>query len=212
MLIRFSVKRKDNNAPVPGARIEIEKAETVGYTDTSGKTEIITYWSGNWMYKVTAPGYDTLTGTLDNRNIPVLDFAVTLLYNAKSTPPPDQPGEGNQGRIGTSCTIVSVGGFGQIQFKVRHDRQGDISSRYNSYSDAVDRAKNTPACFETPPPPPKTTDEISGEVTTLQKLLNSTVGKIQDLYDFIAGLESWIIERIIKIILTALDNEADKRK
>lgn len=181
MLIRFTVIRKDSGAPIPGARIEIEKAETIGFTDNQGKAELVTYWSGNWLYSVTAPGYAVISGTLNNRDIPVLDFGVSLLYNAIS--PPLTPGfkEEILERIGTSCSIINNYSFSKSAYQVRHDRLGNLSSLHMDLSEVRSIAARSIACFEIPLPPPKTPDELSAEVTTLQKLINSTVGKIENL-------------------------------
>jgi hypothetical protein len=234
MLIRFTVKRKDTGAGVPGARIEIEKAETVGFTDNNGYAEIVTYWSGNWIYSVTVPGYEKITGTLNNRDIPILNFGVSVLYNAISQPP--QPGTKEEiiDRIGSSCSIINNYNFGKSFYQVRHDRKGNLSSLSLDLPSTKDLARRTAACFEIPPPPPKTADEVGAEVTSLQKMLNDTVGKIenigqgisdlagslakqgQDLTAAINGIwdkmEAWLIERIIGIILKALDNEVARIK
>lgn len=188
MLIRFSVTRKDTGAPVPNARIEVEKAETVGFTDSQGKAELITYWSGNWSYSVTAPGYEVVRGTLNNRDIPVLDFGVTLLYNAIS--PPSTPGFKEEiiGRVGTSCSIINNYSFAKSAYQVRHDRNGNLTSLHMDLAEIRDIANRTAACFEIPPPPPKTTDELGSEVSTLQKLLNGAVGKIENLAQGIGDL------------------------
>ena len=105
-------------------------------------------------------------------------------------------------------------------------------------------------------PPPKTIGEVADEVTTLQKLLNSTVGRIENLTQGIGDLagkieteaadrlkglldletriigvlskeisdrvkavdgiwdklEGWLIERIIGILLKALDREVKEMK
>jgi hypothetical protein len=234
MLIRFSVTRKDSGAPVPNARIEVEKAETVGYTDSQGKAEIVTYWSGNWLYSVGAPGYGNVNGTVDNRDIPVLDFGVTLLYNAIS--PPSTPGFKEEiiDRVGTSCSIINNYSFAKSAYQVRHDRKGNLSSLHMDLVEVRGIANRSPECFETPPPPPKTTDELGAEVSTLQKLLNSTVGKIENIAQGIGDiiskaeteaaewrkavdgiwdkLEGWMIERIVGILLKGLDREVEMRK
>lgn len=234
MLIRFTLTRKDTGAPIPGARIEIEKAETVGFTDSSGKAEIVTYWSGNWMYNVTAAGYDKISGTLNNTDIPVLDFSATMLYNV--TPPPSYPGPSEEitGRIGTSCSIIRNTSFGQSFFQIRHDRSGNVTSLHSDAQEVIGIGNRTPACFEVPPPPPKTPDEIGAEVTTLQKLLNGAVGKIDNIVAGLAELgqavlsqgqdlqrsidaiwdklEGWLINRILGIILKALDKEVKEMK
>jgi hypothetical protein len=234
MLIRFSVTRKDTGAPVPNARIEVEKAETVGFTDSQGKAEIVTYWSGNWIYSVAAPGYAGISGTLNNRDIPVLDFGVSLLYNAVSHPPTN-PGEVEVGRVGTSCSILGQGGNGVYFYAIRHDRNGMLTNYHRMDWDEVKRqAERMPVCFEEPPPPPKTVDEVSNEVTTLQKMLNNTVAKIaglgQQIDEIISKaeteakewtkavdgiwekLEGWLIERIVGILLKGLDREVEVMK
>lgn len=226
MLIRFSVTRKDNGQPIQGARIEIEKAETIGFTDSQGKAEIVTYWSGNWNYTVTSAGYDKITGTLNNRDIPVLDFSATMLYNV--TPPPSYPGPSEQitGRIGTSCSIIRNVSFDRSFFQIRHDRSGNITSLHSDLQEVKGIGERTAACFEVPPPPPKTTDELGGEVTTLQKLLNGAVGKLENLVqgladivgkveteasdrlkgllDLEARLKTWISDMILELLLTKL--------
>lgn len=234
MLIRFTVTRKDSGAPVPNARIEVEKAETVGFTDNQGKVEIVTYWSGNWIYSVTAPGYGKISGTLNNRDIPVLDFGVTLLYNAIS--PPSTPGFKEEiiQRIGTSCSIINNYSFAKSAYQVRHDRNGNLSSLHMDLEEVRDIANRNAACFETPPPPPKTTDELGSEVSTLQKLLNGAMGKLDNLAQGIGDiiskaeteaaewrkavdgiwekLEGWMIERIVGILLKGLDREVEVMK
>lgn len=234
MLIRFKVTRKDNGAGIPGARIEIEKAEQIGFTDASGKAEIITYWSGNWTYSVTAPGYEKIGGTLNNRDIPVLDFSATMLYNAKSQPP-HNPGENEDGRVGTSCSILSQGSNGVYFYAIRHDRKGLLTNYHRmDWDEAKAQAERIPACFEIPPPTPKTINEVAEEVTTLQKMLNGTVSKIEGLafnieqiitaateeaeawrkaYDGIWDkLEAWLIDRIVGILIKALDKEVERMK
>lgn len=188
MLIRFSVTRKDNGLGVANARIDIEKAETVGFTDNLGKAEIVTYWSGNWQYMVSAPGYGIVKGTLNNRDIPVLDFAVTVLVSAQPPPPPI-PGGNEAGRVGTSCSILMEGTNGTYFYAIKHDRKGMLTSYHREdYGDAKREADQIPACFETPPPPPKTVDEVSQNVDTLQKMLNNTVGEIAGIGLSIADL------------------------
>lgn len=226
MLIRFLLTRKDNGQPIQGARIEVEKAETVGFTDSQGKAEIVTFWSGNWAYTITAAGYEKITGTLNNRDIPVLDFSVTMLYNVISQPSQPGPSEQITGRIGTSCSIIRNTSFGQSFFQIRHDRTGNVTSLHSDLPEVIGIGERTASCFEVPPPPPKTTEEIGAEVTTLQKLLNGTVGKIDNLVKGLADLgakvagqgdelkagldgiwdklEGWLIERILDIIWAAL--------
>ncbi len=226
MLIRFSVTRKDTGAGIPNARIEVEKAETVGFTDPQGKAEIVTYWSGNWSYSVTAPGYEVVRGTLNNRDIPVLDFGVSLLYNAISPPSTPGPKEEIIARVGTSCSIINNYTFSRSAYQVRHDRDGNLTSLHMDLPEIRDIANRTAACFEIPPPPPKTIGEVADEVTTLQKLLNSTVGKIENLaqgigdiiskaeteaaewrkgiFDLEARIKAWIENTILEIIWAAL--------
>jgi hypothetical protein len=204
MIIRFTVTRKDTGAGVPNARIEVEKAETVGFTDSQGKAEIVTYWSGNWTYSVTAPGYDKISGTLNNRDIPVLDFSVSLLY-AAVPPPPTDPGVNDTGRVGTSCSILGQGTNGNFYYAIRHDRRGMLTSFHKmDWGDARDQAMRMPVCFETPPPPPKTLDEVSDEVTTLQKMLNSTVGTIAGLVQSVTDIKAWISDMILELLLNKL--------
>lgn len=234
MLIRFTVKRKDNGQAVPGARIEIEKAETVGFTDSQGKAEIVTYWSGNWIYSVTAPGYEVVRGTLNNRDIPVLDFSVSVLYNAISRPPPTPRNETDLGRIGTTCNFYGQGTNGNFYYQVRHDDGRAITSWNKDMREIQGKGERDPRCHEIPKPPPKNIDEIGAEVTTLQKLLNGTVGKIENLgqgladldaaltkqgQDLTAGLngiwdklEAWLIERIVGIFLKGLDREVEEMR
>jgi hypothetical protein len=226
MLIRFSVTRKDTGAGVPNARIEVEKAETVGFTDSQGKAEIVTYWSGNWLYSVTAPGYDKISGTVNNTNIPVLDFGVSLLYNAISRPPPTPINETDLGRIGSTCNLYGQGTNGNFYYQVRHDDGSYITSWHKDAQDVTGIGQRSARCHEIPKPPPKTTDEIGAEVTTLQKLLNGTVGKIADmaqgleelagkieteaadrfkgLLDMEVRLKTWISDMILELLLTKL--------
>lgn len=230
MLIRFFVTRKDTGAGVPNARIEVEKAETVGFTDSQGKAELITFWSGNFAYSVSAPGYGYVSGTVDNRDIPVLNFGVSLLYSAKSTTPNPGPSEETVGRIGTSCSIIRNTAFDRSFFQIRHDRSGNITSLHSDLQEVKGQGERTPACFETPPPPPKTTDELGSEVSTLQKLLNSTVGKIENLtqgigdiiskaaeeaqawrkgiLDLEARMKAWFEEQILMLLLKNLNAAA----
>lgn len=234
MLIRFSVTRKDTGAGVPNARIEIEKAEEIGFTDSQGKAEIVTYWSGNWIYNVTAPGYEKISGTLNNRDIPVLNFGVTLLYNAISPPSTPGPKEELLKRIGTSCSIIVNTSFMKAAYQVRHDRNGNLSSLHMDVDEVTGIANRKPECFEIPPPPPKTIAEVANEVETLQKLLNTTVGRIENLTQGIGDiitkaaeeaaewrkavdgiwdkLEGWLIERIVGILLKGLDREVKEMK
>lgn len=199
MLIRFSVTRKDTGAGVPNARIEVEKAETVGFTDNQGKAEIVTYWSGNWSYSVKATDYGAVTGTVNNRDIPVLDFGVSLLYAAKPPPPPI-PGANEAGRVGTSCSILMEGTNGTYFYAIKHDRKGMLTSYHREdYADAKREADQIPACFEAPPPPPKSVDEVSQNVDTLQKMLNNTVGEI-------AGIGLSIAELASKLAANAADD------
>jgi len=226
MLIRFHVTRKDTGANIPGARIEVEKAETVGFTNQEGIAEIVTYWSGNWIYKVTASGYGAVTGTVNNRDIPVLNFAVSMLYEAKSEPAPPGPNEEILERVGTSCSIINNFSFNRSFYQVRHDRKGNLSSLVGDLEETRAFAYRRPECFEIPPPPPKTISEVAEEVTTLQKLLNSTVGKIenltqgigdiirkaeaeaaawrQGLLDLEGRLKSWIQDMILELLLAKL--------
>ena len=232
MLIRFTLTRKDTGQPIQGARIEVEKAETVEFTDSQGKAELVTFWSGNWIYNITAPGYEKMTGTVNNRDIPVLDLSWTMLYNAISPPSIPGPSEQITGRIGTSCSIIRNTSFGQSFFQIRHDRSGNVTSLHSDFQEVKGIGERTAACFEVPPPPPKTTDELGLEVSTLQKLLNGAVGKIDNLVQGLADigqavitqgndlqaaingiwdkLEGWLIERIVRILLKALDNEVEK--
>ncbi len=234
MLIRFTLTRKDTGAPIQGARIEVEKAETVGFTDMNGKAELVTFWSGNWGYNITAPGYEKMTGTLNNRDIPVLDLSWTMLYTAKSPPSIPGPSEEIVGRIGTSCSIIRNTSFGRSFFQIRHDRSGNVTSLHSDLPEVRGIGERTAACYEVPPPPPKSTDELGSEVTTLQKLLNGAVGKIDNLVQGLADigqavtkqgddlqgaingiwdkLEGWLIERIVGILLKALDNEVSRLK
>jgi hypothetical protein len=229
MLIRFKLTRKDNGQPIQGARIEVEKAETVGFTDSQGKAELVTFWSGNWMYNITASGYEKINGTLNNRDIPVLDLSWTMLYNAISPPSIPGPSEESIGRVGTSCSIIRNTSFGQSFFQIRHDRSGNVTSLHSDLPEVRGIGNRTAACFEVPPPPPKTTDELGSELTTLQKLLNGAVGKIDNLVQGISDiagkveteaadrlkglldlevkLKSWIVDGILDIIWTALTRE-----
>lgn len=188
MLIQFSVTRKDTGAGVPNARIEVEKAETVGFTDSQGKSELVTYWSGNWSYSVTAPGYEVVRGTLNNRDIPVLNFGVSMLYNAISPPSTPGPKEELLKRVGTSCSIIVNTTFMKAAYQVRHDRNGNLSSLHMDVDEVLGIASRKPECFEIPPPPPKTIGEVANEVETLQKMLNSTVGRIENLTQGIGDL------------------------
>jgi hypothetical protein len=208
MLIRFSVTRKDTGAGVPNARIEVEKAETVGFTDSQGKAEIVTYWSGNFIYSVAAPGYEKINGTVDNRDIPVLNFGVTLLYNAISQPPTPGFKEEIIGRVGTSCSIINNYSFAKSAYQVRHDRNGNLTSLHMDLPEIRDIANRKPECFEIPPPPPKTTDELGAEVSTLQKLLNSTVGRIENLTQGIGDLAGKIETEAADRLKGLLDLEA----
>jgi hypothetical protein len=200
MLIRFSVTRKDTGAGVPNARIEVDKAETVGFTDSQGKAEIVTYWSGNWPYSVTAPGYDKVSGTLNNRDIPVLDFSVSLLYTAISRPLPPNSNESDLGPIGSTCELYVQGTNGNFYYQARHHDGSVITSWNKDEEEVVGKANRDSRCHEIPKPPPKTVDEVASEVTTLQKLLNGTVGKIeaigQNIQDIWTKLETEAADRL----------------
>jgi len=229
MLIRFLVTRKDTGAPVQNARIEVEKAETVGFTDATGKAQITTYVTGFQTAKVSKEGYRTqiwdLTITSDADQIVISQ----LEYNAIS--PPSTPGFKEEiiGRVGTSCSIINNYSFAKSAYQVRHDRNGNLSSLHMDLEEVRGIANRSPSCFETPPPPPKTTDELGAEVSTLQKLLNSTVGKIENLaqgigdiiskaeteakewrkgiLDLEARMKSWIETAILDIIWAALTRD-----
>jgi hypothetical protein len=190
MLIRFSVTRKDTGAPVPNARIEVEKAEAPGTTDSQGKVEIVTYWSGNWSYSVTAPGYDLISGTLNNRDIPILDFGVSLLYPAVTQPPPLGNGEERMEAVGTSCHLVHIY-FGNIsKWVYESDITGERSQQYNGYQDAKDAGARSPRCQQVPSPPPPTAEDLSPRVSTLEGLVNSIQSTISSILSQTAGLRT----------------------
>ena len=181
------------------------------------------------MYNITASGYEKINGTLNNRDIPVLDLSWTMLYNAISPPSIPGPSEESIGRVGTSCSIIRNTSFGQSFFQIRHDRSGNVTSLHSDLPEVRGIGNRTAACFEVPPPPPKTTDELGSELTTLQKLLNGAVGKIDNLVQGISDiagkveteaadrlkglldlevkLKSWIVDGILDIIWTALTRE-----
>lgn len=181
MLIRFSVTRRDTGAPIPNVRIELSKGETVGFTDAAGKVQITTYVTGFQTAKVSKEGYRTqiwelpITSDADQVVIPQLES------NAISPPPTPGPKEEIIARIGTSCSIINNYTFAKSAYQVRHDRNGNLTSLHMDLPEIRDIANRTPACFEVPPPPPKTIGEVADEVTTLQKLLNNTVGRIENL-------------------------------
>lgn len=190
MLIRFSVTRKDSGAPVPNARIELSKGETVGFTDAQGGIHITTYVTGFQTAKISKEGYRTqiwdltITGDADQ-------FVISQLeYNAIS--PPSTPGFKEEiiGRVGTSCSIINNFSFAKSSYQVRHDRKGNLSSLHMDLEEVQGIANRSPSCFETPPPPPKTTDELGAEVSTLQKLLNGAMGKLDNLTQGIGDIIS----------------------
>jgi hypothetical protein len=232
MLIRFTVTRRDTGAGVPNARIEVEKAEAVGVTDSQGKAELVTYWSGNWIYSVTAPGYDEVSGTLNNRDIPVLAFSVSLLYSA--SPPPEPPvfndkpgepyppatGESYSGSVGTRCDIMQVGAFGRVMFLYR-DRYSNFRSNIDeSRSKTVSAAENNPACFYPAPPTPASwQDGIQKQVTAgfdaLSKYVTDGLKSVTEswqngILDLETRLKAWIQNTILDVIWTALTTQGRK--
>lgn len=196
------------------------------------------------------PGQHEAVLFLGNSKVSTVPFTVQKYeyVEPEPTPPPPakiepapiqqqptpalQSNEIPQDRIGTSCQIILKEAFGQRFFKVRHDRRGDLTSYRSDFSVSRSAANNNPLCFETPPPPPKTPDEVSATLSGLQKILNDGLGKLDDLGQTVQEiversiqesqawraaidgiwdkLESWLIDRILGILLKALDREVER--
>lgn len=163
MIVKFVVVRKDTEAAVAGAKIVLEHGETDGITNAAGEAEIITYWSGSLMFSVTATGYDKASGTVQVPTSGSVTRGVKLgAYVAPAVPPPE--GEEFQARIGTSCSIVRKWMFNSYWYGVIHDRSGSLSGWEDTYEEAVANANGNDSCFETPPPPPETVEDVQVDV------------------------------------------------
>lgn len=226
-IILFRVTRKDSGAPVPGARVEVEKAERAEVTNEKGEAEIVTYWSGNFSYSVAAPGFEVVRGTVNNRDTPYMLFLVSLLYSAGATAPPS--GGINLGDIGTSCKFNQFGMGGQIFFEVRHPSQGRIHQGASA-DDVRNAGLRDSRCWEEP----QTSTESLASSQDLKKERQERQGAIQQIQDMIGDivsaaqeeaqswrkaidgiwdqLEGWLIERIVGILLKGLDREVEEMK
>lgn len=226
-IIRFRVTRRDSGAAVQGARIEVEKAERAEVTNAQGEADIITYWAGNFSYSVSAPGFEVVRGTVDNRDMPYMLFSVSLLYAAGSSQPPSNGI--NLGDIGTSCKFNQFGMAGQIFFEVRHPSQGRIHQ--GASADSVRNAGLAdPRCWEQPETKQEglaSTQDLLKERQERQAEDGSIWEKVGDivtastqeaqawraaLNGIWSQLEAWLIERIVGILLKGLDREVEEMK
>jgi len=89
MIVKFIIVRKDTKAAIQDAKIVLEHGETDGITNAAGEAEIITYWSGNLMFSVTATGYDKVSGTVQVPTSGSVTRGVEL--DASAAPPVPPP-------------------------------------------------------------------------------------------------------------------------
>jgi len=217
MIVKFRIVRKDTQAAIPGAKIVLEHGETDGITNSAGEAEIVIFWSGNMMFSVTATGYDKASGTVQ---VPTSGSITRGVELGAYVQPPVPPAEGEtiEGRIGTSCSIVKKYMFNQNWYGVRHDRQGSVSGWEDTFQESVENAEKYNPCFETPPPPPETVEDVQKDVDILRGTLQGLGSRVQDLVtsitemgkalvDLEARIKAWITESILDLIWSALTRE-----
>ncbi len=233
MIVRFQVVRKDTKAPIQGAKVTLEKGESVGITDAEGVADIVTYWSGNLIYSVEAVGFSSVGGTTGGCVYPACIKGVELgVFVAPPLPPPG--GEQVIGSIGTSCDLMQKSMFGRTWYSYRQRYTGAHWTWDSERGDAEYYGGRDPACSAPPPPPPKTVAEVSKDVDILRGTIQGVSSRIQDLATSLSEgfvgvgkridelqkgldgiwdkLDAWLVERIVGLMLRALDREVEAKK
>lgn len=217
MIVKFQVVRKDTKAPIQGAKIVLEHGETDGITNSAGEAEIVTYWSGNLMYSITATGYDKVGGTTGGATYPGTTILRELgAYVAPPVPPP--PGESIVTTVGLSCDVLEKSMYGRSWFRFRNRYTADGSPWSGSLSDAIRSAEGNPSCYQPPPPPPKSVDDVQKDVDILRGTLQGISSRVQDLVtsitemgkalvDLETKIKAWVIDSILDLIWSALTRE-----
>jgi hypothetical protein len=215
MIVKFQVVRKDTKAGIQGAKIVLEHGESDGITNSAGEAEIVTYWSGNLMYSITATGYDKLSGTVQVPSSGTVTLAVEL--GAYAAPPvPPASGEEVIGTVGLSCDILRKNQYGNWWFRHRNRYNANGSSWDSSLSDAEAAANSDKSCFLPPPPPPKSADDVQKDVDILRSTLQGISSSVQDivtsitemgkaLVDLEARIKAWITETVFELLMKNLD-------
>lgn len=180
MIVRFHVVRKDNQAPVQGAKCTLSKGENVGITDSQGFADVETWWSGNLIYQIQAEGYATVSGTVEVPTSGSITFKVELgAFTAPEPTPP--PGEQIIGTVGSACDILSKVMFNRSWFSYRQRYTGYHWVWDSEADDAYHAASRNPDCYLPAPPPPKTVDEVSKEVDILRDTIHGVSQRIENI-------------------------------
>jgi hypothetical protein len=206
-------------------------------TDAAGKTTFNVN-EGVWKYTVFKGGYQGLESSV-YLTYPAAGYKIELIIEPSTTQPPTQgapkppqiptkPGEplpldsGDQitGTIGTRCDYIRNTTFPQSFFTHRDRYTGQKAQYSSDNSYAQSRAAKDAGCYL--PAPPTAADwqdgiqkQLTAGFDALSKYITDGLqSKSQELEQAINGiwdkLESWIIERIVGILLKALDNEVEK--
>lgn len=110
------------------------------------------------------------------------------------------PGERELEKVGTQCSIIERSTSFGTNFVLKHDSGQLLTGGYEDLSRLRERLNpsNYPQCYA----------PLETKATTM---LDDIGAKIDAIYDKFAGLEDWLIDRILRIILAAMDREVEKR-
>lgn len=222
MIVIFLVVRKDTKAAIAGAKIVLEHGETDGITNSAGEAEIVTYYSGNLMYSVTATGYDKASGTVQVPTSGSVTRGVEMgAYVAPPVPPP--PGEAVIGTVGQSCDLLEKSMYGATWYRFRNRYTAGGSPWSGSLADATRSAEGNPSCFLPPPPPPTSADDVQKDVDILRGTLQGISSRVQDIItsitemgkafvDLEASIKAWITASVFELLMKNLNAAAIEYK
>lgn len=219
--VSVTVRDRETRAPIPGAFISLKTPQDPhfsGSTDQDGKFVFVATRTEPYSITVSKEGYLIFSQIF---TFPFEDssYIVDLEQFPDEPEPPRIPSPEEIERIGTSCSITKIHLPGRSpQFNLVHDKKGTLF-RSDQYDKAQDAARKTPECFEDVPPTPQGYfEQLSSMLNTLGEqfigMVDNVRADLASLDDRVSGLwdklETWLIEKIIVIILKALDREVEQ--
>jgi hypothetical protein len=225
MALRIAVSERATGIGIQGAKVTVDLNPPVEmFTDAKGYADFPVTATGFIQIHVKALGHNDYNSAFGAAGVNT--SMVNILITPSSQPPPVAPDELDHGRVGTSCSIISKVSFGQRWYYVRHDRNGLSNVGTDTVPKAQAIANQRPDCFEIPPQPAKSAEEISSEVSGLGAVVNGvlsildgikksisdltagiqneTKARIQALIDIEARLKAWIADQVLILLLTKL--------
>lgn len=158
-----------------------------------------------------------------------IDLTAEFVLDTPDIPPPPPPpppatgGDGykEQTKVGPRCTVLQKGIGAQEFLFLRNDVTGELSPGYTTMTALYSGGYRTQFQCDAPlPPTPQQWQQsvsdalgrfFQGVTGTLGELTSGLADLRKDLDGIWDKLESWLVERIVRILIAGLDREVEMR-